>query len=123
MVELPKEIKIGKRIITVELREFSDDELMGGMNAMGFYDSANFRIVIDANLKENNPTQIIETFWHELVHAIFDSIRFNVELQMEMDDKDTIGEDAFKIEERTTENFARTFLQVIQDNDLLPLSE
>lgn len=122
-MELPKEIKIGNRIITVEFNDFKDDEFLSQMGAMGYYDPDNFRIVIDANLKNNNPTQVIETFWHELVHAIFDSIRFNVELQMEMDDKDSIGEDAFKIEERTTENFARTFLQVIQDNDLLPTTK
>lgn len=120
-MELPEKIKIGNREITVEFSDDKDDEFLGEVGAMGFYDPQNFRIVIATNLKENNPTQVVETFWHELVHAIFDSIRFNVELQMEMDDKDPIAEDAFKIEERTTESFARTFLQVIQDNDLLPI--
>ena len=117
-MQLPKEIKIGNRVVKVELRSFQNDEFEG-MNAMGFYDSANFRIVIDADLEKNNPTQVLETFWHELMHAIFDYTRFGVELAQEIDDKDTPEYDAFKFEERYAETFAKVFLQVIQDNDLM----
>ena len=122
-MELPKEIKIGNRIVTVEFSDDKDDEYLSDVGAMGFYDIQNFRIVIAANLKQNNPTQVVETFWHELMHAINDSIRFRFELENEMRDKDSIEEDAWKFEERIAEDFARTFLQVIQDNDLLPTTK
>ena len=120
--QIPRKIKIGNRKVLVEFHDASKDDILrerGG--AFGYYDPNNFRIVIDANLKENNPTQVIETFWHEVIHAINDSIRFNFELQEEMRDKDTVEEDAWKFEEKITESFARTFLQVIQDNKLLDI--
>lgn len=120
---IPKKIKIGNRTITVEFNDFSEDDQLTGIGAMGFYDPNNFKIVINSILRENNPTQIIETFWHEVIHAINHSIRFHMELQEEMNDKDTIEDDAWKFEEKITENFARTFLQVIQDNNLLPIAE
>lgn len=115
---IPKKIKIGNRTVEVKFKKFDD-----GLNAMGMYDPNNFRILISADLKDNNPTQIVETFWHELIHAVNDAIRFNAELTQEMDDKDTIEQDAWKFEEKITESFARTFLQVIQDNNLLPIAD
>ena len=116
--KIPKKIKIGNRTILVKFQQFDGDEFKG---VMGWYDGANFEIVIDGNLKKTNPTQVIETFWHEVIHAINHSIRFNMELQAEMNDKDTVEEDAWKFEEKITESFARTFLQVIQDNNLLDI--
>lgn len=114
MTELPKEIKIGNRIITVDFNDEPDER-----GAFGFYDPSEFRIVILASLRESNPTQITETFWHELMHAIFDFNRFVFELATEIDDKDAPIEDALKFEEKMSEQFAKTFLQVLQDNPAL----
>lgn len=107
-IKIPKSIKIGNRTIAVS------QEVIDG-NVFGFYDPMGMRIVMQKDLQ---PQALVETFWHELMHAIFDFIRFGFEMQTEMSDKDTPEVDAFKIEERTAENFAKTFLQVMQDNDL-----
>lgn len=112
MVTFPDKIKIGNRSVSVSVAEIEDK------NIMGYYDLDNFAIVLSARL---TPVQAVGTFWHEMMHAIFDFTRFNVDMQVEMQDKDTPAEDAFKIEERAAENFAKTFLQVIQDNNLMDI--
>lgn len=109
MAKLPKEVKIGNRTIPIER-----EELMA--NPLGYYDPLNLRIVIDSSL---SGTQMVETFWHEIVHAVFDYIRFGFEMAKEMDDKDTPETDAYKIEEYAAESFAKTFLQMMQDNPKL----
>ena len=114
MHNIPKEVKIGNRIITVE---FNDEPETRG--AFGFYDPTEFRIVLSASEEHSNSTTITETFWHELMHAIFDFNRFVFDLAQEIDDKDAPIEDAFKFEEKMSEQFAKTLLQVLQDNPAL----
>lgn len=113
-MKIPKQIKIGNRVIKVK---FNNEPFEEG--AYGWYDSQNFRIVLSSAEQDSNPTVIAETFWHELMHAINDYNRFNVELQREMDDKDSPEMDAWKFEEMITERTAKTLLQVLQDNPSL----
>ena len=114
MPNIPKEVKIGNRVITVEFNDEPED-----LGAFGFYDAEKFRIVISASKQHSNPTTVVETFWHELMHAIFDFNRFVNELATEIDDKDSPIDDAIKFEEKMSESFAKTFLQVLQDNPKL----
>ena len=109
---IPTQLKIGNRTVPVTLQP---DLVSGDQPVMGYYRIDDPAIFIDANLK---PLAMVETFWHELMHAIFDYTRFNVDMQMELNDGDSDAEDAFKIEERSAENFAKVMLQVIQDNDI-----
>ena len=108
---LPNEIKIGSRTVTVSV------EPLG--NLMGQYDPSTLSILIDSNLA---PYQIVETFWHEVIHAINDYNRFTQELAQEMATTDNPQQDAWNFEERMTENFAMLFLQVITDNKLLAIT-
>ena len=113
-MKIPKQIKIGNRIIKVK---FSNEPFKE--ECYGWYNSADFIIVLSANEQDSNPTVIAETFWHELMHAINDYNRFTAELQREMDDKDPIELDAWKFEEMITERTAKVLLQVLQDNPAL----
>lgn len=110
MVKLPKEIKIGNRTVEVAVTKL-DDTLMGR------YNMDTFKIELNKNMTE---PQMVETFWHELMHAIFDYNRVSIEIQTELQ-KEQNGQDAdvWNLEERMAENFAKVFLQVIQDNNLL----
>ncbi|MDF1498534.1 MAG: hypothetical protein P1P85_04250 [Patescibacteria group bacterium] len=110
-MKIPERIKIGNRLVRVKFsREpFNDD-------AYGWYDANNFTILLSSRDQDSNPTTIAETFWHELMHAINDFNRFSIEMQREMDDKDTPETDAYKFEEMITERTAKTLLQVLQDN-------
>lgn len=110
-MKIPKQIKIGNRIVKVK---FSDEPFEEG--CYGWYNAQDFVIVLSANEQDSNPTTIAETFWHELMHAINDYNRFTVELQREMNDKDPIELDAWKFEEMITERTAKVLLQVLQDN-------
>lgn len=109
---LPNAMKIGNRTVTVRAGDTTMDE--DGNRAMGWYDFERFEIVIDETLKTR--TQVIETFWHEIVHAINDYNRFHFEIAKELDDEDSPEVDAFHLDERLAESFAKTFLQVMQDN-------
>ncbi len=112
MKNLPTEIKIGNRDITVEVIKMED-------TLLGQYDPN--ALVISLN-ETNSPTQMLETFWHELIHAINDFNRLTFEIQNEMDTGDGSPEGTFGLEERITEDFAVTFLMVIQDNNLINLT-
>lgn len=113
MKNLPKEIKIGNRTI-----EVSVEKMDAGL--FGFYDPMEMKIALN---KDNNPVHMVETFWHELIHAINDFNRMSFEIQNEMATAgDNIQEQAFSLEERLTEDFAVTFLTVITDNNLLNIT-
>lgn len=101
---IPQKLKLGTRTISIVIKAMDD-------TLFGYYDQTNLEIGINANYPR--PFQV-ETFWHEVVHAIFDYIRFQNEIQMEL----ASGEQMQNLEERVTENFAMTFLQLIQDNNL-----
>lgn len=109
---IPTQIKIGNRTVPVTIQE---NLRSGDQEVMGFYSIEDPHIFINAGM---SPLATVETFWHELMHAIFDFTRFNIDMQMEMDNSDSDAESAFKIEERSAENLAKTLLQVIQDNDI-----
>lgn len=110
---IPTSVKIGNRTIKVTIGQIDGD-------LMGYYDPQNLEIVINDALSK---VQKIETFWHELIHAINDYNRFEVEVQDEIQSQLSDGElnpeDTARLEERITERFATTFLQVITDNNLL----
>ena len=110
---IPDTIKIGNRTVKVKIGSM-DANLMGQFNPN----------TLEINLSSaNSKIQMIETFWHELIHAINDFNRLDVELAdemaaMQMDNADP-NLRAGMMEERMTENFAQVFLQVIQENNLL----
>ena len=110
---IPPQLKIGNR--TVPVRFENDPRSSDDQEVMGYYDIGDPQIVLRAGM---SPLATVETFWHELMHAIFDFTRFNVDMQMELDDGDSDAVDAMKIEERSAESFAKVLLQVIQDNDI-----
>lgn len=111
-MKLPKEIKIGNRKVPVHQKK---GLTVNDKPVMGYYDLTDPAIYIDKNMK---PLAIVETFWHELMHAIFDYTRFGVDMVMELEDEDSHEVDAYKIEERAAESFAKVLLQVLADNDL-----
>lgn len=109
---IPSQIKIGNRTVPVTIQA---NLRSGDKEVMGYYSLDDPAIFINADM---SPLATVETFWHELMHAIFDYTRFNIDMQMEMNSEDSDAESAFKIEERSAENFAKVMLQVIQDNDI-----
>ena len=109
---IPSSLKIGNRTVPVTIQANLKSD---GREVMGFYSLEDPAIFINDGM---SPLATVETFWHELMHAIFDYTRFNIDMQMEMRSKDSDAESAFKIEERSAENFAKVMLQVIQDNDI-----
>lgn len=115
-MKIPKEVKIGTRTIAIYVAP------MEGL--FGQYSPLDQSIVLNAS---NTPSQMQETFWHELIHAINDYNRVYTTLAMEIEATQFDGGSpdvrAYNFEERMTEDFARVFLQVVQDNDLLPLAK
>lgn len=113
-MKIPKEIKLGNRTIAVEVTKIDPQY-------MGLYLIDEQKIQINSEISK--PLQI-ETFWHELIHAINDYNRVTVEIATELEKEDpaNAGENAWNLEERMTENFAKVFMQVIQDNNLLSLT-
>lgn len=107
---IPDSVTIGNRTVPISY------EPLDGI--MGAYDLVNFRIILSPDL---SPVQLVETFWHELNHAILDYIRFSVEVQREMQSADDPSIVAFNLEETVAEDFAKVFLQVIQDNNLVQI--
>lgn len=91
------------------------------MQFMGLYLPDEHKIQINSEIPQIHQ---IETFWHELIHAINDYNRVTVEIATELEKQapENAGENAWNLEERMTENFAKVFLQVIQDNNLLALT-
>lgn len=112
--KIPKEIKLGSRTIAVEITKIDPQ-------FMGLYLPDEQKIQINSEL---SPSLQVETFWHELIHAINDYNRVTVEIATELEKQDpaNAGENAWNLEERMTENFAKAFIQVIQDNNLLKLT-
>jgi len=106
----PSEIKIGSRIVKVRFEDLSE------ANLLGYFDQMEQEIVLNSQI--TNADILAETFWHELVHAINDFIRFEVELQREMNNADDSDESAFNFNEVFTERFSVTLVQVIKDNNL-----
>ena len=111
-MKIPNEIKIGSRIVKVIIGKL-DDTLLGQ------FDPANQEITLNEN---NKPVIMVETFWHEVVHAINDYNRLDFELAQEIAREGNPDEQAFNLEERITDGFAKVFLQVITDNNLLALT-
>lgn len=113
---IPKSIKIGSREIAIEIVPLDDFH--------GKYDLTTYKISI--NSKDNRMAQI-ETFWHEIIHAINDYNETETILANEIAVSQQDGGDpemrAFNLEEQMTQGFASIFLQVIQENDLLPLTK
>jgi hypothetical protein len=109
---IPNTIKIGSREVQVRIAPLPD-------NLFGQFDPE--KQVITLNEK-NSKMAMIETFWHEIIHAINDYNRLDVELAMELAKEGNPDQQAFDLEERITENFAKVFLQVITDNKLLALT-
>lgn len=112
--KIPKEIKIANRTIAVEVTKIEPQ-------FMGLYHGDKLLIQINEEL---TPSLQVETFWHELIHAINDFNRVTVEIatELEKESPENAGENAWNLEERMTENFAKVFIQVIQDNNLLKLT-
>lgn len=112
-MKLPESITIGHREIALRVEDLGPD-------LMGQFDSSGQVISLNKNL---TPVQMVETFWHELIHAINNFNRVDIEIADEMAATQMDGADpelrALLLEERMTENFAMTFVQVIQDNNLL----
>lgn len=104
-------MKIGNRNVAVQIAPLD--------GLMGMFDPREQTITIADNLTSR--IDIVETFWHELVHAIFDYTRFSTQMQMEMDDGDSPEFDAYRFEENVTESFSKVLLQVMQDNELAHL--
>ncbi len=115
-MSLPELIKVGSREVRVKVGAL-------GADLFGEFDPNTQTITLN---QTNTKMQMTETFWHELIHAINDFNRLDVELMMEMEAMQGGGGGdpetrAFMFEERMTEAFAGTFLQVIKDNALLAI--
>ena len=113
---IPDELKVGTRTVKVIMQP---DLSIDGQQVLGLFRPDSQEIFLNASIE--SPDVLMETFWHELVHAINDFVRFDVELMKELDDSDSSAEDAFKFNETFTERFSVTLLQVIRDNNLIPL--
>ncbi len=114
-MNIPKLIKISSRDVKVIIGSLPD-------NLMGQFVPDTQTITLNKNLSK---VLLIETFWHELIHAINDYNRVTVEIATEIENNQEAGnttEQAYNLEERMTENFAKVFLQVITDNELLGIN-
>lgn len=111
--KLPKEIKIASRTVKIETIPLEGDGLLG------YFDHNQQAIYLSTDIQSADV--LMETFWHELIHAINDYVRFEVEFQREVDDRDDLAVDAFNFNETFTEGFSKVLLQVIRDNNLLAL--
>lgn len=116
-MNLPKELLIGTRTISVEMVSFDDPALMGQ------YDSTTQKILIS---KDMPMSQQIETLWHEMIHAIHDYNGVQAAIANEIAVSQYDGGDpdarAFNLEETLTNGFSNVLVQVITDNNLLKLT-
>lgn len=111
--KLPTKIKLASWDIAVKREAILKDGLLG------YYNPKDMVIVVDSSLGD---IQTLETFWHELIHAINDYNRLFIEIKAEVNQNDGSDEERiWMLEERVTENFAKVFMQVIKDNNLLDL--
>ena len=111
-MKIPKTIKIGSRTVEVVIGKL-DETLFGQFDPR--------EQIITLN-ETNTASAQIETFWHELIHAINDYNRLDLELAQEIARDGNPDEQAFDLEEKITSSFATVFLQVITDNNLLALT-
>lgn len=109
---IPDIIKIGSRDVEVRIAPLSDD-------LFGQFDPETQVIVLN---EKNSKSAMIETFWHEVIHAINDFNSLDARLAQEIAREGNPDEQAFDLEERITDDFAKVFLQVITDNKLLKLT-
>lgn len=109
---------MGNRIVEVKFQPDLADET--GAQIYGCYENQIPRITIRAGM---SPLDTVETFWHEFFHAIFDFTRFQADMQAEMQSSNSIEEGVYNVEERHAENFAKVFLQVIQDNNIANIKQ
>jgi len=114
---IPESVKVGGRTVKIFVQE---NLALNNDPVMGYFNPETQEIYINADIK--NADVLMETFWHELIHAINDFVRFDIELAKELRDSDSPEEDAFKFNETFTERFSATLFQVIQDNNLLPVT-
>lgn len=114
-MKIPDVIKIGNREVSVTYAK------MDGL--FGQFDPKESVITLN---KDNSKMQMIETFWHELIHAVNDFNRVGVEIADEIAAGQIDGADpemrGWMLEERLTEGFAKILPQVIKDNNLLNLT-
>ena len=114
-MKIPDTIRIANRDVAIKYAK------MDGL--FGQYDPKESTITLN---KDNSKMQMIETFWHELIHAVNDYNRVGVEIADEIAAGQMDGSDpemrGWMLEERLTENFAKIFPQVIKENNLLNLT-
>lgn len=72
---IPKEFKVFGKTITVEY----SDSIMQEQNALGLWYSEQLKIILQRPTLVNKiSTELIEqTFFHEVVHCIFDSLHYD----------------------------------------------
>lgn len=111
-MDIPKTIKVGTRTVTVEIGSLDD-------TLYGIFEPDLQKITLN---EKNTPSEMVATFWHELIHAINDLNRLDATLAREIE-KETVDADAqaFDLEEQITAMFSDVFVQVISDNNLLKL--
>lgn len=111
-MNIPDKIKVGTREVSVSVAPLDN-------NLAGSYFPDEMAIVLNST---NSKVQMIETFWHELIHAINDYTAFESTMAMEMMSGGDPEDRAFVMEEMMTENFSKVLLQVISENKLLNLT-
>lgn len=111
MKNIPTLIKVANRDIQVKIEALDD-------NLYGMYTPNTLTISLN---KKNSPVIMVETFWHELIHAINDYNRVQYEIRLEISRKGEPDEQAYILEETITNDFANVFMQVIKVNNLLAL--
>lgn len=115
---IPDEIRIGSRTVKVTMEPNLE---LNGQKLLGMFMPDKQEIVLSADIQSADV--LMETFWHELVHAINDFVRFDVQLQHEIESADSSSEAVWNFNETFTERFSVTLLQVIRDNNLVPLAQ
>lgn len=115
---IPDEIKIGMRTVKVLYADMGNLNEQGAL--MGQYDPNALTITLNSQMTDR--ALLMETFWHELVHAINDKIRFDFELSRELQTEQNVGEFVASFNETFTESFSQTLMQVLADNKMLPMA-
>lgn len=116
-MNLPKEITVGSRTIPVKMVTFDDPKMMG------MYDPNEQTISISMDMPIS---QQVETFWHELIHAIHDynGVQAAIANEIAASQYDGGNPDAraFNLEETLTNGFSNILVQTISENKLLNLT-
>lgn len=111
-MNIPDTIKIASREVQVRIAPLPD-------GLLGQFDPETQVITLS---DKTSKSITIETFWHEVIHAINDFNSLDARLAQEIAREGNPDEQAFDLEERITDDFAKVFLQVITDNKLLALT-